>query len=253
MNNSKVMFARESVNKFYDDTSPEIWKKVIGDDLHYHVGWGDGDIFYNSIEYLYKFIPEKSTILDCGCGWGGTGKVIQKDLECETTGVTISKTQFDYIKKNNIFDVFHNDLHKFKPNKQYDICLFIESFCHLENPIRVIDNLSRFSDKIILREYHLKNSIHHKKYSDAWMMNMYSKNVIVSMFNDYGYNLTYQDEHYDYGLEPTLDLWLKNLKNVDKKDKTPHIRTLEISAKYLKKNMTNILNDIGLSTFVFQK
>ena len=56
MNNSKVMFARESVNKFYDDTSPEIWKKVIGDDLHYHVGWGDGDIFYNSIEYLYKFI-----------------------------------------------------------------------------------------------------------------------------------------------------------------------------------------------------
>ena len=57
------------------------------------------------------------------------------------------------------------------------------------------------------------------------MMNMYSKNVIVSMFNDYGYNLTYQDEHYDYGLEPTLDLWLKNIKNVDKKDKTPHIRT----------------------------
>ena len=56
MNNSKVMFARESVNKFYDDTSPEIWKKIIGDDLHYHVGWGDGDIFYNSIEYLYKFI-----------------------------------------------------------------------------------------------------------------------------------------------------------------------------------------------------
>ena len=179
MNNSKVMFARESVNKFYDDTSPEIWKKVIGEDLHYHVGWGDGDIFYNSIEYLYKFIPKKSTVLDCGCGWGGTGKVIKRDLECETSGITISKTQFDYIKNNNIFDVFHNDLHEFKPNKQYDICLFIESFCHLENPSKVISNLSNSSDKIILREYHLKNSIHHKKYSDAWMMNMYSKNVII--------------------------------------------------------------------------
>lgn len=253
MNNSKVIFARESVNKFYDDTSPEVWKKVIGDDLHYHVGWGDGDIFYNSIEYLYKFIPEKSSVLDCGCGWGGTGKVIKRDLGCEINGVTISKTQFDYIKKNNIFDVFLDDLHKFKPNKKYDICLFIESFCHLENPLKVISNLSNYSDKILLREYHLKNSIHHKKYSDAWMMNMYSKNVIISMFNDYGFNLIYQDEHYDYGLEPTLDLWLNNLKNIDKKDKTPHIRTLEISAKYLKKNLKNVLNDIGLSTFVFEK
>ena len=41
--------------------------------------------------------------------------------------------------------------------------------------------------------------------------------------------------------------------NVDKRDKTPHIRTLEISAKYLKKNLKNILNDIGLATFVFEK
>tara|TARA_R100000773_G_C4213648_1_gene112659 strand:- start:179 stop:940 length:762 start_codon:yes stop_codon:yes gene_type:complete len=253
MNNSKVIFARESVNKFYDDTSPEVWKKVIGEDLHYHIGWGDGDIFYNSIKYLYKFIPKKSTVLDCGCGWGGTGKVIKRDLECKTTGVTISKTQFDYIKNNNLFDVFHNDLHEFIPNKQYDICLFIESFCHLENPLKVISNLSNSTNKIILREYHLKSSIHHKKYSDAWMMNMYGKNIIISMFNDYGFNLTYEDEHYDYGLEPTLDLWLSNLKNIDKKDKTPHIRTLEISAKYLKKNLKNILNDIGLSTLVFEK
>ena len=37
-----------SVGEFYDDTSPEIWKKVIGEDLHYHVGWGEGDILYNA-------------------------------------------------------------------------------------------------------------------------------------------------------------------------------------------------------------
>ena len=46
----------ESVSEFYDDTPAELWKKVIGDDLHYHLGWGDGDIFYNSIKYLYQFI-----------------------------------------------------------------------------------------------------------------------------------------------------------------------------------------------------
>ena len=48
-----------SVSKFYDDTSPETWKKVIGEDLNYHVGWGEGDIFYNAVEHLYQFIKTK--------------------------------------------------------------------------------------------------------------------------------------------------------------------------------------------------
>ena len=30
--------------------------KVIGNDLHYHVGWGDGDILYNAVKHLYQFI-----------------------------------------------------------------------------------------------------------------------------------------------------------------------------------------------------
>ena len=60
-----------SVGEFYDDTSPEVWKKAIGEDLHYHVGWGEGDILYNAIEYLYPFIGRDSKVLDCGCGWGG--------------------------------------------------------------------------------------------------------------------------------------------------------------------------------------
>ena len=249
----KTIFARESVNKFYDDTSPEVWKKVIGKDLHYHIGWGEGDIFYNSVEYLYKFIPKSSSVLDCGCGWGGTGKVIQRDLNCKASGVTNSKNQYDYIKQNNIFDVVYDDLHDFTPTQEYDVCLFIESFCHLENPLKVISNVSNHSKKIILREYILKNTVEHKRYSEAWMMNMYKKDIIISMFKDYGFNLTFEDEHYSYGLEPTLDLWLNNLKLLDKNEKTPHIRTLEISAKYLKKNLNNILNDIGLSTFVFER
>ena len=52
------------VDEFYDDTSPEIWKKVIGNDLHYHVGWGDGDILYNAIKHLYHFIDEESIIFN---------------------------------------------------------------------------------------------------------------------------------------------------------------------------------------------
>ena len=94
-----------SVSEFYDDTSRKTWQKVIGKDLHYHVGWGEGNIFYNAVKHLYQFIEPKSTILDCGCGWGGTGKVLKRDLNCDVTGVTISKVQSDYINDNNLFSV----------------------------------------------------------------------------------------------------------------------------------------------------
>ena len=94
-----------SVSKFYDDTSPETWKKVIGEDLNYHVGWGEGDIFYNAVEHLYQFIKTKSTVLDCGCGWGGTGKALKRDLNCDVTGVTISKVQSDYINDLSLIHI----------------------------------------------------------------------------------------------------------------------------------------------------
>ena len=254
MNNSKAIFARESVNKFYDDTSPEVWKKIIGKDLHYHVGWGEGDIFYNSVEYLYQFIDKNSKILDCGCGWGGPAKALLQDLNCDITGVTISKVQYDYIQQNVPIDSIHADLHNYHPTDTFDICLFIESFCHLSNPGKVLYNISECSNKIILREYHLKNSRYpHKKYSDAWMMYMYRKEELISIFEQFDFKLIFEEEHYDYALKPTLDYWLGNLSKLSKEEKTPHIRTLEISAKYLKKNLTNVLNDIGLSTFIFEK
>ena len=125
-----------SVSEFYDDTSPKTWQKVIGEDLHYHVGWGEGNIFYNAVKHLYKFIEPKSTILDCGCGWGGTGKVLKRDLNCDVTGVTISKVQSDYINDNNLFSVILEDLHDFKPVHKFDACIFIESFCHLKNQLK---------------------------------------------------------------------------------------------------------------------
>ena len=37
--------------EFYSE-SIDVWKKILGQDLHYHIGWGEGDIFYNAIEYL---------------------------------------------------------------------------------------------------------------------------------------------------------------------------------------------------------
>ena len=242
-----------SVGEFYDDTSPEVWKKAIGEDLHYHVGWGEGDILYNAIEYLYPFIGRDSKVLDCGCGWGGPAKVLKRDLNCEVTGVTISKVQYEYVKSNVPIEIIYSDLHDYNPNDRFDVCLFIESFCHLENPLKVLYNIRDCSNKIILREYHLKSDDYPKKYVDSWLMNIYKKDEMISLFDKIGFKLTFDENHYDYSLEPTLNYWLDNLKKIDNSEKTHHINTLEFSARYLKKNLNQVLNDIGLSTFIFEK
>ena len=241
------------VDEFYDDTSPEIWRKVIGNDLHYHVGWGDGDILYNAVKHLYQFIEKKSSVLDCGCGWGGTGKVLKRDIGCEVTGVTISQVQSDYISDNNLFPVVLSDLHDYIPNKVYDVCLFVESFCHLKSPQKVLSNISNSTDKIILREYHMKSNEHPKRYVDNWLMNIYHLDEICSFFGKLDFKLTYEEEHYEYSLEPTVEYWLQNLDKVDSIEKTKHIQLLELSARYLKQNKDQILRDIGLATLVFER
>ena len=241
------------VDEFYDDTSPEIWRKVIGNDLHYHVGWGDGDILYNAVKHLYQFIDKKSSVLDCGCGWGGTGKVLKRDIGCEVTGVTISQVQSDYISDNNLFPVVLSDLHDYTPDKIYDVCLFVESFCHLKSPQKVLSNISNVTDKIILREYHMKSNEHPKKYVDNWLMNIYHIDEICSFFGELDFKLTYEEEHYDYSLEPTVEYWLQNLEKLDSIEKTKHIQLLELSARYLKQNKDQILRDIGLATLVFER
>ena len=241
------------VDEFYDDTSPEIWRKVIGNDLHYHVGWGDGDILYNAVKHLYQFIDKKSSVLDCGCGWGGTGKVLKRDMGCEVTGVTISQVQSDYISDNNLFPVVLSDLHDYTPDKIFDVCLFVESFCHLKSPQKVLSNISDSTSKIILREYHMKSNEHPKRYVDNWLMNIYHIDEICSFFGELDFKLTYEEEHYDYSLEPTVEYWLQNLDKLDSIEKTKHIQLLELSARYLKQNKDQILRDIGLATLVFER
>ena len=98
-----------NVHELYD-TSPEVWKKVIGEDLHYPRWLGEGDILHNAVEYLYQFIDEESTVLDCGCGWGGPAKAIKRDLHCDVTAITNSPVQYDYIQNNIPIDVTLCDL-----------------------------------------------------------------------------------------------------------------------------------------------
>ena len=55
----------------------------------------------NKIQHIIKKLNIKPNqkVLDIGCGWGSLAIDIAKSTNCEVTGITLSKNQFDYCKK----------------------------------------------------------------------------------------------------------------------------------------------------------
>ena len=55
----------------------------------------------NKIQHIIKKLNIKPNqkILDIGCGWGSLAIDIAKSINCEVTGITLSKNQFDYCVK----------------------------------------------------------------------------------------------------------------------------------------------------------
>ena len=128
------------IDKFYSENPPETWEKVLGPGMHYHYR---GE---KVLEEILEFIPPDAKILDCGCGWGGSGKFLQKRGH-DVTGVTISKEQANYIKD---FPVICQDLHDYVPNESYDVGLLIECCFHLTDRRKVFDNLVPWVKHLII-------------------------------------------------------------------------------------------------------
>jgi len=174
-----------------------------------------------SIMEMYKFIPENSKVLDCGCGWGGPARLLIKDLNCDVTGVTVSEQQANYIKD---FKVIHSDLHDLELTEQYDVALFVESYSHLHDPVSVLKNLSFFVDKIIIRDYiNLQGNF--VKYDSKWKMTIGDKSKYTHDLNRAGFTVK-NFEIRPHSYQPEAGLWLNNILQLDEKDITGQIKLL---------------------------
>ena len=59
------------------------------------------DAQQNKIDHIIKKLDLRpgQSVLDIGAGWGSLCFEIAKQSECEVTGITLSKNQYDYCKK----------------------------------------------------------------------------------------------------------------------------------------------------------
>lgn len=173
-----------NTSQFYTENSLDAWQQVLGPKMHYHLGSkSDVNIFDQAIRNLYSYIPQHSKILDCGCGWGAVGNLLQIELNATVTGITNSEQQHEYITS---FPTHLIDIHDFMPEQQYDIALFIESFCHFNQPELVLNNLRPHTNKIIIKDY----IWHEDWYNDIWHMQFRTPDSYAKLIQDAGYTIT---------------------------------------------------------------
>lgn len=200
------------LDDFYSKESIELWETVLGPKMHYHFGIPNtqNDPFDQALINFFPHIPNGSKVLDCGCGWGGPGKFLKERLNCDVTGVTISKTQSEYIKD---FKTIHSDLHDFIPQEHYDIAIFIESYTHLDNTKMILDNFKNKVDNIIIKDYLCIDYV----LLEEWNMHLRTKNMFLNELESSGYQVTYFNEIKNFW-QPGIDFWYNGLMKLNPMD-----------------------------------
>ena len=208
------------LNHFYSENEIKAWETVLGEKMHYHYGVNSevNDVFDQAIIDLLGFIKPKSKLLDCGCGWGGPARLIKRELDCDITGITISKSQAEYIKD---FPVLLADLESFTPDTQYDVALFVESFTHVVETGEMLKRFHPYVESVIIKDF-VSDSY---QSLPKWGMTIRSKDVFASELEAAGYKIQTYYEVKDF-ISPTIDFWMDNLKKLKPEEITGHLRLL---------------------------
>ena len=195
--------------ELYQNNSLEDWKQLLQPiGYHYHHGFpGESDnIFKNSLySNVYPFIPNNTSVLDCGCGWGGTLKMLQEDKQCDVIGVTNNDQQFNFIKNN----VIKADLNYYFPNRSFDTALLVESFSHIKNQNLLLKHLSLTCKNIVLIT-HLSR-LSSPVFDEEWLMYCNTIPNMLKQLDSVGYKLKYFKDLGTDHIIPSFKYWKSKL------------------------------------------
>ena len=207
-----------TAKRFYTENPLKSWQQVLGPKMHYHVGsYSSHDIFDQTIRNLYPHIPNNSSILDMGCGWGGPASLLENEKHCHVHGVTHSKQQFNH----NDQITFLSDAHTFIPQQDYDIAIFIESLTHFTTPSQVLHNIRPHINKIIIKDYLWDEDW----YNDTWHMHFRTFDSFKQLVSE-EYNITTIEEDTQADIYNSCLFWYNNIIKLPTSQVTNQIQNL---------------------------
>lgn len=128
-------FVKENIN------TAEHW-----DAIHKSSGKFSAKMMYN----LFKLIPEKSSVIDIGCGRASLIKKLKLEKECDVYGVDISQFAIDRLNCEGIDGcvVDAENLDDFE--KTSDVVVISHTLEHITNDENLIKNALRIAKKFVL-------------------------------------------------------------------------------------------------------
>lgn len=247
----------DRISEFYSQNEVGEWNKVLGSDLHYHFGQMGGldsvDIFQNAVRSLYRFIPDYSKVLDCGCGWGGPARLISEEKKAEVTAITNCPSQAKYLHSNKMVSrVIEEDLHQVELHDQYDIAMFIESYCHLHEPGSALINIGGHAQAIVMRVLYSRTN--ESVYDFDWMMRFPVKRELEKELSQAGFDMITFEDVMDICAKPSAIAWDAALSHLNQANQhSKHFHLLHILSQNILNNYARFIQDFGLAIVYAEK
>jgi len=191
------MFDSKNISELYNEIPLEDWKSVLNENMDYH--FLDITLENNSI------FNRVETVLDVGCGWGGTMRDLSRLYNIKSIGITNTPQQKEYIGDNAIL----GDANTLVLKEKFDLAIFIQSFCHMED--RALYLASNNTDKVFMSDFVQLNSSEDTVWDD-WLSVIRTEKHFDDLFKDIGFKVKSKVIHPYEVWYKNAEYWLSNIK-----------------------------------------
>lgn len=190
------MFESKSVSELYNEIPLEVWKSVLNENMDYH--FLDPSLENNSIFDGVK------TVLDVGCGWGGTMRDLSRLYNIQSTGITNTPQQKEYIGDRAILA----DANTLELDEHFDLVIFIQSFCHMSDEALYLR--AKNTNKIFINDFMFSGN---EDYFDPnWLALQRTEQHFTDLFENIGFEVKHKVIHPYEAWEANARYWINRIE-----------------------------------------
>lgn len=202
------------LDTFFSQETIAEWKQIIGEDLHYHFGYfqGNEDLetgLRQTVRNFYPHIPIGSRLIDIGCGWGGPARLLAKEQRCVVQGISISHAQVAYCQSLGL-DVWHADIEKDSVNGEYDLIFMLEVLSHIRDKRAVLKKLRSLAPRLIISMNCMSDIIETPRTVFGGSMALVTESEFIQAVEDAGWRIQVLRNRRFQSLRTALH-WQQNL------------------------------------------
>lgn len=154
------MFSKKEIATYYSHTMLHykvFWQLDKSKGVHYGLWYKDTKTLHEAIQNTNKKIgsfingSKEFTVMDAGCGVGGSAIHLAKNHNCKVSGITLTPAQYhlglEYVKEAGLSEMIDLSVQDFTDTKfkdeSFDLVFGIESYCHADEKKDVYDEAFR--------------------------------------------------------------------------------------------------------------